>query len=441
MVMVRLQRGSSTFSPARELSNMKQILIIAYSYPPIMDAQSIRWAYLSRELIKKGNTVDVLTIQLPDYYKDGLYLVKDVSIHRTYPGPLQSLFFRSKAALQVEDKSYQEKRKNRTHQFLRRGYDLLRKGMNFILIPDLRTEWFLFAVFRLLILMNRKRYDFLISSHEPGVDHFLGYLAKKFHKIYWIGDFSDPMFTFYTFKWRQPIDKRIQGFLLRHMDRILVTNEGLKKDFLTQYPFLSNDRISLLTQGFDDELWKKVDVPHTYSEKLRLVYTGTFYRGERDPSELFKALSEMDEIDIELTIAGRNDEFVTDARKYGLLGNRVNYLGYLKYEESIRIQQEGDVLVHIGNQSRNQVPGKVYEYLGARKPILAILRNPDDEIKDLILRHQRGVVTFDESSKIKEAIYSLWKLFKKGELTSSFNLSLDDVSPYSWRALSNVLTP
>jgi hypothetical protein len=46
---------------------MKRILIIAYSYPPLMEAQSIRWAHLSRELRLRGNEVDVLTIRLPGY--------------------------------------------------------------------------------------------------------------------------------------------------------------------------------------------------------------------------------------------------------------------------------------------------------------------------------------------------------------------------------------
>ena len=418
---------------------MKKILIITYSYPPLMEAQSIRWAYLSEELVKKGNEVDVLTIKLPDYYNDGLYLVRDISVCRTYPGPIQSLFFQTKAALRVEDKSYQEKRESATHQFLRRAYDTLRRMMNFILIPDLRTEWFIFGLFKLFHLMNKKQYEVVISSHEPGVDHLLGFLAKTFFDIQWIGDFSDPMVTFYTPQLRKPIDKRVQEILLRRMDRILVTNRRLKEDFLTQYPFLSKERISVLTQGFDDGLSKDSIGAVPSKKKLRLVYTGTFYRHERDPLELFKALVDLKDMDVEFIVAGRNDEVVSDAKKFGLLGDRVNYLGYLKYADSIRVQHEGDVLVHFGNRCSNQVPGKIYEYLGARKPILAILRDPDDEIKDLVLKLKRGIVIPDESSRIKEAISYLGKLHGEGSLYSSFNLSLEDVDEYSWGSLSKVL--
>ena len=155
--------------------------------------------------------------------------------------------------------------------------------------------------------------------------------------------------------------------------------------------------------------------------------------------ELFKALRDLKEMDVEFIIAGRNDEVIGDAKKFGLLGSKVIYLGYLKYEESIRAQYEGDILVHIGNKSSNQVPGKIYEYLGARKPILAILRDPNDEIKDLVLRLERGVVTPNESSKIKEALSLLYELYRKERLYSSFNLSLEDVAQYSWGSLSNLL--
>ena len=418
---------------------MKRILIIAYSYPPLMEAQSIRWAHLSRELVRKGNEVDVLTIRLPSYYDDGLYLVRGVSVHRTYPGPIQNLFFNTKAALRVEDKSYQEKRGSIAHQFLRGGYEILRRFMNFVLIPDLRTEWLPFAMFKLIRILNKKQFDIVISSHEPGVDHLLGFVAKTFYPIQWIGDFSDPMLTFYTPKMRRPIDQRVQGALLKRMDRVLVTNRKLKEDFLTQYPFLSSNRICLLTQGFDDGLWKDAERVVHDKKRLRLVYTGTFYRNERDPLELFKALRDLKEMDVEFLIAGRNDEVVSDAKKFGLLGNKVNYLGYLKYRDSIRVQQEGDVLVHIGNRSSNQVPGKIYEYLGARKPILAILRNPNDEMKDLVLRLKRGVVIPDEAPRIGEAVSFLWELHRQGKLLSSFNLSLEEVDQYSWKSLSNLL--
>ncbi len=417
---------------------MKQILIIAYAYPPLIEAQSIRWASLSRELHRQGNHVDVLTISLPDYYRDGFYLIGDISVHRTYPGPIQSLFFQAKASLRVGDRSYQEKRESVLHQCLKEGYDLVRKFLNQVMIPDLRSEWFLFSVFRLFSLMKKRHYDILISSHEPGVDHLLGLVAKRFYPVYWIGDFSDPMVAPYTPKWRRDLDQQIQGFLLRQMDLILVTNNRLKEDFLAQYPFLFPQHICVLTQGFDTQSSEDIKRKRFIEKKLRLIYTGTFYREERDPGELLRALKEL-EIEVELVIVGRNDGFIEEVQRLGLLNNRVTYLGFLSYRETIDIQNEGDVLVYIGNRAQNQIPGKIYEYLGAKKPILAIVQHPDDVAEDLVLKLKRGIVTTNETQRIKEAILSLWSLYREKRLYQSFNLSLEGVDQYSWRSLAGQL--
>lgn len=418
---------------------MKRILIIAYSYPPLMEAQSLRWAHLSRELRMKGHAVDVLTISLPDYYRDGFYLIEKIPVFRSYPGPIQGLFFRAKASLQVEDRSYQEKRKSTFHQFLRKEYEVLRRVLNQVMIPDFRTEWFVFAIPRLFCLMREKRYDLLITSHEPGVDHLLGAVVKRIYPVYWVGDFSDPMVAPYTPKWRKSFDQKVQGSLLRKMDLILVTNEKLKKDFRSHYPFLSQDQICVLPQGFDGHLLlKDTKEEGPYGKKLRLIYTGTFYRNERDPAELLKALREL-EIEIEFVIAGRNDAFVEDLKRFGLLESKVTYLGYLSYKDSLAIQADGNVLVYLGNRVQNQVPGKIYEYLGSKKPILAIVQHPCDEAEDLVSKLRRGVVTVNQASKIKEAILDLWGLYKEKRLYQSFNLSLEGIEQYSWQALAERL--
>ena len=82
----------------------------------------------------------------------------------------------------------------------------------------------------------------------------LGAVKKKNYPVYWIGDFSDPMVTPYTPKSGTSVDQKVQGFLFRKMNLILVTNQKLREEFLSQYPFLSQDQVCLLPQGFDGRL-------------------------------------------------------------------------------------------------------------------------------------------------------------------------------------------
>jgi hypothetical protein len=140
-----------------------------------------------------------------------------------------------------------------------------------------------------------------------------------------------------------------------------------------------------------------------------------------------------------LVIAGRNDAFVEDLKRFGLLVGKVAYLGYLSYKNLLAIQAAWNVLVYLGNRVQNQVPGKIYEYLGSRKPILAIVQHPCNEVEDLVSKPRRGIVTLNQTSNIKRAILDLWGLYKEKKLYQSFNLSLEEMEEYSWQALAGRL--
>lgn len=61
---------------------MQKILLVAYSYPPLGDAQSLRWYYISNELANIGYKIDVITIKHPDYLN--VSINKNITIHRVY---------------------------------------------------------------------------------------------------------------------------------------------------------------------------------------------------------------------------------------------------------------------------------------------------------------------------------------------------------------------
>ena len=176
--------------------------------------------------------------------------------------------------------------------------------------------------------------------------------------------------------------------------------------------------------------YKDTNKEEACGEMLRLIYTGTFYRNERDPIEIFKTLREL-EIEVEWVIAGRNDAFVEDLKRFGLLGGKVTYLGYLSYKNSLAIQATRNVLVYLGNRVQNQVPGKIYGYLGSSKPILAIVQHPCDKVEDLVSKPRRRIVTLNQTSSIKRSILDLWGLYKEKRLYQSFNLSLEGMEEYS----------
>ena len=52
------------------------------------------------------------------------------------------------------------------------------------------------------------------------------------------------------------------------------------------------------------------------------------------------------------------------------ISKNIHFLGKKRKEDIIRIYQEADILVNIGNSIDNQMPSKIFEYISTGKPIL-----------------------------------------------------------------------
>ena len=77
-----------------------KILLIACSFPPLIDAESFGWYYLVNALAELGTKIDVITVKHPLQNKTSLDLHKNVEVFRIYPGPIE--FFALRAEIPQE---------------------------------------------------------------------------------------------------------------------------------------------------------------------------------------------------------------------------------------------------------------------------------------------------------------------------------------------------
>lgn len=100
------------------------------------------------------------------------------------------------------------------------------------------------------------------------------------------------------------------------------------------------------------------------------------------------------------------------------VGECCHYHGYVEHHESIRWTQRADVLwFNIGSRSQGfqtVSPGKAFEYLGSRKPILAIL--PENDIRTILEGFGHAVIVNPDDDALRQAILHLADLKQKGEL-------------------------
>lgn len=408
--------------------NPIKVFIIAYSFPPFEDAQAIRWYYLVNLLGELGVESDVLTVKHPRENDPLWRFHPNVHILRIYPGPIEAHSLNAKHRFGVDGAHNRRLRQTAKFRVMKSLYWFLRNFIGSILPGDIRTEWFPYAIQMISKNIQINKYGCIITSHEPWVDSLLGLYIKKRHpELVWIADFGDPYVAPYTPRHKLWLEKRLENLIYRDADALIFTNKNIFKYLKERYSFLKNKHAAVIEQGFSFSSCTK-GIEKRKNNVFTLTYTGTFYKKVRDPSFLIEALTFLD-FPFKFVVAGRNESFLKD---FKILGERFEFLGLVDHFTALRLQRESDVLVHIGNTHSIQVPGKVFEYFGAMRPILSIISNPQDSTGELIVRLKRGLSCINEPHSIKDAINILHQQFLKGNV--GFNLNCDHLYEYSWES-------
>ena len=157
---------------------MKNILLISYNFPPLCGPRSLRWLQFVKYL-SKDFSIDVLTIQ-PDkgygnYDRNLIYQIpKNTRVYHTYPGFIHRFsycYMPLEKMNKVPQKSFKI--------ILRKGIKNIYKNiLSPYLMPDM-VEWLPWGLKKAKNLVRKKKYDLIISSAAPFIDHLIGYFIKK----------------------------------------------------------------------------------------------------------------------------------------------------------------------------------------------------------------------------------------------------------------------
>jgi glycosyltransferase involved in cell wall biosynthesis len=396
-----------------------RLLLVAYAYPPLWEAQSVRWYYLSKELAKAGFQVDVLTVEYPGKKEE----IPGIKVYRTFPGPFNQAVFKALTNPKVFSA---EVRRSRKFLFIKKIYRSIRRLAEYLMLGDTRNEWVFIAYPKALRLIKENNYDLLITSHEPMVDTLLGLTLKDRTKIKWIADLGDPISADYYPKVWKPFLKMLERKVLAKADAITVTTEALKKKY--RMSFRGEDKILVVQQGFDLEFFRMPKM-RKKGGSFVLAYTGSFYKDFREPKALVEALAKLN-FNFELWLAGRLESFLP---LFKSIQERVKYFGVLSHPEALELQAKADVLVYLGNRLESQVPGKFYEYLGSKKPILCIIQHTEDPVASLVRELRIGEVCLNEPKEIARAISKLYEHWLRGEMEEVYRYEEEKVREFSWQ--------
>lgn len=390
-------------------------LIITYYWPPAGGSGVQRWLKFVKYLQDFNVEPIVYTVDDANYPKEDKTLINEIPkgikvLKQPIWEPTDVLFWKKKNN-QKKDIS------NSTNS----GFLSFIRGNFFI--PDPKIFWVKPSVKFLQNYLKEHQIDVIISTGPP---HSMHLIAQKLHqnnKIKWIADFRDPWSDlYYNNEFRQlefakKKNLKLEKSVLKNADCILTVSNTLKKEFSK----IAN-RVEVITNGFDDEVLsnsiQKLD------NKFTISYIGLLPK-QSNPKLLFKVLNALClentdfKKDLELHFIGDiSDEVKKEIQSYNLNKN-TSFTGYVSHKEAIEYQKKAQVLLLLipnVEKSEGILTGKLFEYLTAKRPILAMGAENGDLSEILKETNSGTVVSFKNEAKLTSEIKKLYHQYKTGNL-------------------------
>ena len=386
-------------------NNKKNILIIAYFFPPPNSIAAIRTWKLVKYIKQHGYEPIVIC---GETNIDTGFETSDIEVHR-----IKCDILLEKYASVFKNKINSQKNKNNNNEMIhvhssdafninvRQIIYLILKKIKRILseifeYPDAQSKWRKTVLPIASKIIDTKRIDLIYSSASPFTGHLIASDLSKIYGIPWVADYRDlwTLNHYISHLWiRLFLEKRLELRTLSSVSAVITVSEPAAE---IQSKFL-NRPVEVITNGFDPCDYNFYTEPY---KNFTISYTGNIYSGKQDPSLLFSAVRKL--ID-NGKISSRNirinfwgtDKIILDPiiKKYHL-HEVVGIFERVSLEKSIIEQKKSTVLLLLSWNDLSQkgvYTGKVFEYLGANRPILAIPKNTGSVIDELLYKTRAGI--------------------------------------------------
>ena len=405
---------------------MKKVLIITYYWPPSGGGGVMRWLKMSKFLPELGWQPIIYTPENPDPSVIDESLLKEIhpqiielktriwepyDFYRKLTGKKSGAKFKAGYISEASDGNW----KSRLSVFIRGNF----------LIPDPRKFWIRPSLKFLSAYLKENPVDLIISTGPPHSMHLVALGLKRKFNTKWIADFRDPWtdIDFYhklrLTKWADKKHRKLEKQVLLNADHVVTVSPGCAADLEK----IANRKVEVINNGFDPMDYQ-FELP-PLDKPFSITHFGAFNK-DRNPSLLWEVLGEIAKSDAEfkqklcIRLIGQTDESViSEIRKNGLNQN-IEIHDHLPHTEGLYKLNQSQVLLLPLNDAPNAkgiLPGKMYEYIALRRPILAL--GPAEADYAVILNETKaGIpVSFRNKKEIEKAVLFYYSLYKEGKLT------------------------
>jgi len=393
------------------------LLVVSYNFPPIVSAGVYRVTGFAGRLRRKGWLTTVLTVTKSAYETtdESSFELVDPELRVVRASPLDPPWTFSSGA------SSPGTSPGPLRWFGRKAVSALRLLHKRLFgFPEPKATWGLPLMWRAWRILRNGRY-IVLSSSPPHSSQFALAVLKRLVDFKWVADFRDP--------WTAPdrhhrgnlsfkIERRMEEKVLRSCDRILANTAGNKRALLETYKFLSDDKVDVVTNGFDDSVGRSQPRLDSSVAEFDMLYFGEMY-----PGMLNLLLDALD------ALVRKDSPFIPRIGVHGWITEKdleeirrrgyekqIEFRGALSYTESIEAMAQARSLLLLLWHDRDHamcVPSKLYPYLAAGPTVVAIA--PSGDATEILERTGAGVaITETDPERVAASLEDVVSAIRSG---------------------------